>query len=61
VSDEPREDIRAYARRYGHIAVDFLARTIEGEDVPYSARVVAAKEILDRGYGKPPQSTEGLG
>ena len=53
---EPKEDIRAYARQYGHAAIDFLAKTFQDEDVPYSARVVAADRILERGYGKPHQA-----
>ena len=56
VAEEPREDLRAYARRYGHAAIDFLAKTFQSEDVPYSARVVAADRILDRGYGRPHQA-----
>src|SRR5258705_13375778 len=58
VAKEPKEDIRAYARRYGHEAIDFLAKTMRGEKVPYSARVVAADRLLERGYGKPAQATE---
>ena len=49
---EPKEDLRAYARRYGHEAIDFLAKTMRGEKVPYSARVVAADRLLERGYGR---------
>jgi hypothetical protein len=29
---------------YGHEAIEFLAETMKGEDVPFSARVSAAKE-----------------
>jgi hypothetical protein len=47
---EEREDIRAYARKYGREAIDFLAQTMRGEEVPYSARVVAADRLLDRGF-----------
>ena len=53
---EAKEDLRAYARKYGHAAIDFLAKTFQSEDVPYSARVVAADRILERGYGKPHQA-----
>ena len=53
-----REDIRAYARKYGHEAIDFLVRTMRGEKVSYSARVVAADRLLDCGYGRPHQATE---
>ena len=53
-----REDIRAYARKYGPEAIDFLAQTFRSKEVPYSARVVAADRLLDRGYGRPHQATE---
>ena len=55
---EERKDIRAYARKYGPEAIDFLAQTFRSKEVPYSARVVAADRLLDRGYGKPHQATE---
>jgi hypothetical protein len=54
---EAKEDIRDYARKYGHQAIDVLTRAMNGKDVPYSARV-AANALLDRGYGKPAQATE---
>jgi hypothetical protein len=64
---EPNEDLRAYARRYGHEAIDFLAKTMRGEKAPYSARVVAADRLLERGYGRPlaieppdPKAIEGI-
>ena len=67
VAQQPKEDIRAYARRYGHEAIDFLAQTMRGEKVPYSARVVAADRLLERGYGRPlaieppdPKTIEGI-
>src|SRR4029079_4833329 len=58
---EPKGGLRAYARRYGHEAIDSLAKTMRGEKVPYSARVVAADRLLERGYGptralQPPES-----
>lgn len=56
IAEEPREDLRTYARKYGHAAIDFLAKTFQSEDVPCSARVVAADRILERGYGKPHQA-----
>ena len=56
VVKETREDVRAIARGYGPAAMSFLASTMDSDNVPYSARVVAAKEILDRGYGRPHQA-----
>src|SRR4051812_43276830 len=58
VPKEVKADIREYARRYGPEAIEFLAETMKGEDVPFSARVSAAKEILDRGYGRPGEASE---
>jgi hypothetical protein len=57
VAEEPKEDIRAYARdKYGRAAIDFLGETFQNIDAPYSARVVAAERVLERGYGKPHQA-----
>jgi hypothetical protein len=53
-----REDIRAYARKYGPEAIDFLVKTMRSEKVSCNARVVAADRLLDRGYGRPHQATE---
>ena len=53
---EAKEDIRDYARKYGHQAIDVLTRAMNGKEVPYSARVAAANALLDRGYGKPAQA-----
>jgi hypothetical protein len=52
-----QEDIRAYARdKYGRAAIDFLGTTFQNENAPYSARVVAAERVLERGYGRPHQA-----
>lgn len=57
VPAEPKEGIRAYARdKYGRAAIDFLGATFQNDDAPYSARVVAADRILERGYGRPHQA-----
>jgi hypothetical protein len=55
---EERNDIRAYARKYGPEAIDFLVKTMRAEKVSHSARVVTADRLLDRGYGRPHQATE---
>lgn len=52
-------DVRELAQSYGPKALEVLASIMEGEDQPPAARVSAAKEILDRAYGKSPQPTEG--
>ena len=51
-------EIKEAARAYGPQAIDLLwtlARTSESDQ----AKVSAAKEILDRGYGKPTQTIAG--
>jgi hypothetical protein len=51
-------DVRSLAQQYGSEALAVLASIMLG-DHPAAARVSAAKEILDRGYGKSPQPIEG--
>lgn len=48
-------DVRALAQRYGADALEVLASIMSDEGEPAAARVSAAKEILDRAYGKSPQ------
>lgn len=50
-------DIRALAQEYGEDAIRELA-TILTTSENHSARIAAAKELLDRGYGKSKQSVE---
>ena len=50
-------DIKALASRYGPDALETLVRIMnEGESE--QARIAAAKELLDRGYGRPAQALE---
>lgn len=45
--------IRDLAREYTHDALNTLVSVLAGgESIPAAAQVAAAKEILDRGYGK---------
>jgi hypothetical protein len=53
-------DVRALAQEYGEDAIRELA-TILTTSENHSARIAAAKEILDRGYGKATQSVEMAG
>lgn len=48
-------DIRSLAQKYGEEALDILAEIMRDKQRPAAARVSAAKELLDRGYGKTPQ------
>jgi hypothetical protein len=43
------------AGQYGEKALKTLAKIMESNNEPAAARVSAAKEILDRAYGKAPQ------
>jgi len=50
-------DIKALAAQYGPEALETLVRIMnEGESE--QARISAAKELLDRGYGRPAQALE---
>ena len=51
-------DIRVMAQTYGPEAVDILAEIMRDESKPDAARIAAAKELLDRGFGKSPQSLD---
>lgn len=45
--------IRDIAREYTQEAINALVEVLRGgEGIPHAAQVSAAKEILDRGYGK---------
>lgn len=48
-------DVRALAQVYGAGAIAALAEIMEDGKQPAAARVSAAKELLDRAYGKSPQ------
>lgn len=48
-------DVRALAGKYGEKALKTLATIMGDSKEPAAARVSAAKEILDRAYGKAPQ------
>lgn len=55
-------DVRALAQEYGAKAIAALAKIMDSEEQPAAARVSAAKELLDRAYGKAPQPiTDGDG
>lgn len=51
-------DIKAIAAEHGQEAVNTLVELMKSEDVPPPARVAAAKELLDRGYGKSTQAVD---
>lgn len=56
------KDVRALAQQYGEQAIEALAEIMEDIAQPGACRVSAAKELLDRAYGKSPQPiTDGDG
>jgi hypothetical protein len=48
-------DVKAAAQLHGHAALDALVEIMGGKEQPPAARVAAAKELLDRGFGKAAQ------
>lgn len=48
-------DVRVLAQQYGPQALEVLSEIMLSTQQPAAARVSAAKEILERGYGKSPQ------
>jgi hypothetical protein len=57
---DQRMSIQALARTYDALALATLARVAESSPND-SAAVSASNSLLDRGYGKPPQSLEHSG
>ena len=53
-------DVKAAAQKYTTRALAVLAGIMENSETD-AARVAAAKELLDRGHGKSPQSLTGEG
>lgn len=51
-------DIQSLAREKTKAALNTLAEIMENTEAPHAARVSAACALLDRGYGKPTQTTE---
>ena len=52
------KDIKAIAQPYGAEAVTTLVAIMRSAEQPPAARVAAAKEVLDRGFGKSKQSID---
>lgn len=52
--------LKAIAQQHTEAAITTLVSILAGgEGIPATAQVAAAKELLDRGYGKPTQTVEG--
>ena len=58
VPNKATADIKAMAQKYTPGALQVLHSIMKGSESD-AARVSAAKELLDRGYGKSPQAITG--
>lgn len=54
-------EVKELAREYSGDALAILAKIMKDEAQVAAARVSAAKELLDRAYGKAPQALTGEG
>ena len=54
-------EIRSLARSHTRTAIKVLVGVMNSKDATHSARLAAANSILDRGWGRPPQSPETAG
>jgi hypothetical protein len=52
-------EIRAFAQQYGPEAIGKLVNLMRQSD-DYRVQLVAAKELLDRGYGRPTEMVESV-
>ena len=52
-------EVKSLARQYGADMIEVLAKIASDLKKPDAARVAAAKELLDRGYGKSMQMISG--
>jgi hypothetical protein len=59
VPNKATAEIKALAQDYGPDAIKTLVSIMKAAKQPPAARVAAAKELLDRGYGKAAQPIEG--
>jgi hypothetical protein len=51
-------EIRSIARSHTRTAINVLVGVMRAKDATAAARVSAANALLDRGWGKPPQSLQ---
>ena len=51
-------EVQELARQHSPEAIDTLLEIMRNKKAPAAARALASNSILDRGYGKPPQSLE---
>ena len=52
------KEVQGLARTHTSESIGTLAEIMRSKKAPAQARVAAASAILDRGFGKPPQSVD---
>lgn len=50
-------DVKVAAKELSHEAISTLKKAMASESAPWAAKVKAAETILDRGWGRPEQTT----
>ena len=56
VPNKATGEIKKIAQQYGLQAIKRLAKIVQDDKADARAQIAAAKELLDRGYGKSPQA-----
>ncbi len=56
VPNKANAELKALAQEYTTAALNALVGIVSNTEAPPAARVMAAREILDRGHGKPAQA-----
>lgn len=57
-NDDRAETIKQLARKYAELAISTLVDVAENDEEKGSARVMAAKSLLERGFGAPDRKVE---
>jgi hypothetical protein len=55
---KPVIDLRELAQGKASTVIDALMDMVEDEETPPTARIAAAKELLDRGFGRTPLAAD---
>jgi len=61
IQNKMTREIKSYASTFGKEAVDLLVKIMRDPEAPHSAITAAARELLDRGFGKPAISVDVVG
>lgn len=61
VPNKVGKDVRSLAQQHTSDALKTLSDIMGDLAAPHASRVMAAKELLDRGHGKAPQAVTGEG